>query len=124
MKTSIPIAFACVLFGGIASTESAQINRQSKAVEKIAVPKTYDDAETATWHVPLAFAEVSSSFLTSSYFYARKVRPIYYSYPVYHPDREPEDYIEKTENGSAENRMERHRETPKTGVKGRLDSRR
>ena len=58
------------------------------------VPKTYDDAETATWHVPLANAKVSPSFLTSSYFYARQVRPIFRSYPIYHPDREPAGYLE------------------------------
>ncbi len=62
---------------------------------KPVIPKTYDDAETATWHLPLALAKVSPSFLTSSYFYARKVRPIYRSYPVYHPDREPAGYLEK-----------------------------
>ena len=56
------------------------------------VPKIYDDAETATWQVPLALAKVSPSFLTSSYFYARKVHPIYRTYPVYHPDREPAGY--------------------------------
>jgi hypothetical protein len=59
------------------------------------VPKTYDDAETATWHVPLANAKVSPSFLTSSYFYAREVRPIFRSYPIYHPDKEPEGYLEQ-----------------------------
>src|SRR5688572_13633496 len=58
------------------------------------IPRTYDDAETATWHVPLALAKVSPSFLTSSYFYARKVRPIYRTYPVYHPDREPPGYLD------------------------------
>jgi len=58
-----------------------------------AIPSIYDDAETATWHVPLADAKVSPSFLTSSYFYARKTRLIYKSYPLYHPDQEPDDYI-------------------------------
>lgn len=58
------------------------------------VPKTYDNAENATWHLPLANAKVSPSFLTSSYFYARPVRPIYRYYPIYHPAREPENYLE------------------------------
>jgi hypothetical protein len=61
---------------------------------KPTIPRIYDDAETATRHVPLALAKVSPSFLTSSYFYARKVRPIYRTYPVYHPDREPAGYME------------------------------
>ena len=59
------------------------------------IPRIYDDAETATWQVPLALAKVSPSFLTSSYFYARQVWPLYRSYPVYHPDREPVGYLEK-----------------------------
>src|SRR5262245_25110880 len=59
------------------------------------IPKIYDDAETATWHLPLAVAKVSPSFLTSSYFYARKVRPIYRTYPSYHPDHEPPGHFEQ-----------------------------
>ncbi len=66
------------------------------------VPKTYDDAETATWHVPLANSKVSPSFLTSSYFYAREVRPIFKSYPIYHPDREPEGYLEHLKTAEPE----------------------
>lgn len=62
------------------------------------ITRIYDDAETATWQVPLALAKVRPSFLTSSYFYARKVRPIYRTYPVYHPDREPAGYLEKLKN--------------------------
>ena len=61
---------------------------------KKAIPKIYDDAESSTWHVPLAIAKVSPSFLTSSYFYSRKTRPIHKSYPFYHPNHEPEGYIE------------------------------
>jgi cytochrome c peroxidase len=67
-----------------------------------AVPTMYDDAETATWHVPLAVAKVSPSFLTSSYFYARKVRPIFRTYPVYHPDREPAGYLKALEAAEPE----------------------
>lgn len=62
---------------------------------RLVIPRIYDDAETATWQVPLALAKVSPSFLTSSHFYARKVWPLYRSYPVYHPDREPAGYLEK-----------------------------
>ncbi len=89
MKTNLLfVLLAC--FAAYLTITAQQITPAFRPV----IPKTYDDAETATWHLPLALAKVSPSFLTSSYFYARKVRPIYRSYPVYHPDREAVGYLE------------------------------
>lgn len=44
--------------------------------------------------LPLARAEYSPKHVPASFYYKIPVRPIYKSYPVYHPDREPKGYIE------------------------------
>ena len=94
MKTthSITVLFITLLGGATHFISAAE---PSAPAFRPVIPRIYDDAETATWQVPLALAKVSPSFLTSSYFYARKVWPLYRSYPVYHPDREPAGYLEK-----------------------------
>ena len=94
MKTTHSITVLLItLLGG--ATHFISAAEPSAPAFRPVIPRIYDDAETATWQVPLALAKVSPSFLTSSYFYARKVWPLYRSYPVYHPDREPAGYLEK-----------------------------
>src|SRR3982751_2591755 len=44
--------------------------------------------------LPLARAEYSPKHVPASFYYKIPVLPIYKSYPVYHPDREPTGYIE------------------------------
>ncbi len=44
--------------------------------------------------VPLARPEYSPRHVPASFYYQIPVRPIYKSYPVYSPDREPKGYIE------------------------------
>jgi hypothetical protein len=64
------------------------------AIWKPQIPRTWDDAELATLEVPLAHAAASPKHVTSEYYYKIPVRPVYRSYPVYHPDREPPGYLE------------------------------
>jgi mono/diheme cytochrome c family protein len=59
-----------------------------------AIPKVWDDAIMKDLEVPLARAEYSPRHVPASFYYQVPVRPIYKSYPVYHPDREPKGYIE------------------------------
>lgn len=59
------------------------------------VPRIYEDAEVATWHLPLVMPQVSPAFLHSGYFNSRKIRVMYRSYPVYHSDYEPVGYLEQ-----------------------------
>ena len=59
-----------------------------------AIPKVWDDAVLKDLEVPLARAEYSPKHAPASFYYQIPVRPIYKSYPVYHPDREPKGYIE------------------------------
>lgn len=58
------------------------------------IPRTWDDELLATLEVPLAVPEASPKFVSSDWYYKIPVRPIYKSYPIYRPDREPPGYME------------------------------
>jgi hypothetical protein len=58
------------------------------------IPKVWDDAALASAIVPLADPRATPVQLSSRYYYGIPVRPIYKSYPVYRPDREPPGYID------------------------------
>ena len=58
------------------------------------VPKTWDDAEMPKLTLPLADTSASPAYAPADYYYRIPVRPIYRSYPVYHPDKEPAGYFE------------------------------
>ena len=57
-----------------------------------AAPRTWDDEAIASLEVPLAARAASARHVASDFYYRIPVRPIYKSYPVYHPDREPPGY--------------------------------
>jgi len=44
--------------------------------------------------IPLARAAASPRHISSDYYYRMPVRPIYKSYPVYRPDKEPAEYLD------------------------------
>jgi hypothetical protein len=58
------------------------------------IPKVWDDEAIASAIMPLAVAAATPVQIPSNYYYGIPVRPIYKSYPVYRPDREPAGYIE------------------------------
>jgi Di-haem oxidoreductase, putative peroxidase len=58
------------------------------------IPKTWDDAEIGRHEVPLASPIASPKHVSSDYYYRIPVRPIYKSYPVYAPGREPQGYMD------------------------------
>ncbi|MBI1941270.1 MAG: hypothetical protein HYS33_07160, partial [Acidobacteria bacterium] len=64
----------------------------SGAPDSRAIPRTWDDEEVASLEIPLAESRFSPGHVSSDYYYRIPVRPIYESYPVYHPDREPPGY--------------------------------
>lgn len=59
-----------------------------------AIPRMWDDEEMAELEVPLADAAASPRHLSADYYYRIPVRPIYKSYPVYAPGKEPAGYLE------------------------------
>src|SRR5664279_4933802 len=58
------------------------------------IPKVWDDAASAGFEVPLAKRDRSPRHLSSSEYYALKVRPIYKTYPMYEPGKESAGYLE------------------------------
>ncbi len=58
------------------------------------VPKARAAAELASFELPLVRAERSAQHASPDYYYRLAVRPIYKSYPIYAPGREPAGYME------------------------------
>ena len=59
------------------------------------IPKTWDDEAVASLEVPLAEASASPVQIPADYYYRMPVRPVYKSYPVYAPGKEPRGYFER-----------------------------
>ena len=76
------------------SWRSASAPTRSSGTGAVVIPRTWDDAEIADAQIPLADAAASPKHVTADYYYQIPVRPIYKSYPVYTPDREPAGYLE------------------------------
>jgi hypothetical protein len=58
------------------------------------VPRVWDDHAIATLEVPLANPAGSPKHVSSDFYYRIPVRPVYKTYPVYAPGREPEGYMD------------------------------
>jgi hypothetical protein len=58
------------------------------------VPRVWEDQEIATLEVPLANPAGSPKHISSDFYYRIPVRPVYKTYPVYAPGREPEGYMD------------------------------
>src|SRR5215475_9476304 len=59
-----------------------------------AIPRAWDEAELAAWTLPARAPSVYTVHLASALYYQIPVPPIYKSYPIYHPAKEPPGYIE------------------------------
>src|SRR5262245_29240434 len=82
-----------VLTAAIAFTRaSAQSTRSHPSPE---IPGTWEDRAVATLELPLANARASPVPVSAEYYYRIPVRPIYKTYPVYHPSKEPAGYFER-----------------------------
>src|ERR1041385_6127544 len=58
------------------------------------IPKTWDDDALDTLELCLPQPSAKRRHVPADYYYTAPVRPIYKSYPVYAPGREPEGYME------------------------------
>jgi hypothetical protein len=58
------------------------------------IPKTWDASALAALEVPLPDPRYSPVAVPVEYYYRVPVRPVYKTYPVYAPGREPEHYLE------------------------------
>jgi hypothetical protein len=91
------IAVFAAAFCIVLAQATPGLNGQSGSPEsgfRPAVPKTWDDQAMATLEVPLANPIGSPKHVSADYYYGIPVRPIYKSYPVYRPDREPAGYLD------------------------------
>jgi mono/diheme cytochrome c family protein len=86
---SVVCAIACLAMAGGPGGQNA-----SRA-ESPTVPRTWDEEALRSTELPLARPDVSPAYVSSDYYYRMPVRPIYKSYPVYRPDREPPDYFNR-----------------------------
>ena len=79
------------LLAAVSILGHVQSRRSSGPVE---VPKTWEAEAIASVEIPLARAEYSPTHVTDEYYYRIPVRPVYKSYPVYAPGKEPPGYWE------------------------------
>src|SRR5215470_5221879 len=68
--------------------------QNSKDDGRPGIPMTWDDEAVASLEVPLANPRYSPVHVSSDYYYRMQVRPIYKSYPIYAPGKEPAGYLE------------------------------
>jgi hypothetical protein len=59
-----------------------------------AIPKVWEDEAIESLEVPLAHAAASPVHISADYYYRIPVRPLYKTYPVYHPGKEPAGYFD------------------------------
>jgi hypothetical protein len=92
IKLSGAIIFILICIIAIATGVQAQ-----KAVKSAPpmIPRTWDDEAMASVEVPLPQAGYSPVHVSSDFYYKIPVRPIYKTYPVYHPGKEPAGYLER-----------------------------
>src|ERR1041384_2975066 len=59
------------------------------------IPKTWDAQAIESLQLPLADPTITAKLISSDYYYSMPIRPIYKSYDVYRPDREPRGYMDQ-----------------------------
>jgi len=74
---------------------SLSMGQKPATNQAISIPKTWDDQAMMSLQLPPADRSVSPKLISSDYYYRMPVRPIYKSYPIYRPDREPRGYMEE-----------------------------
>jgi hypothetical protein len=63
--------------------------------QSAAEPRVWEDDAIGTVQIPLADPQVRVTHLSAADYYRLPVRPIYESYPIYAPGREPAGYLEE-----------------------------
>lgn len=104
MQLHISRHFAILTFfilGALASIPTRPV-QDSKSSWSPAIPRTWDDQAMQSLELPLADRAASPKHVSSDYYYRIPVRPIYRSYPVYHPDKEPPGYLNSLEGREPE----------------------
>ena len=66
------------------------------------IPRAWDDIETTSFEVPLAYPERSPRYPSAKAYYEMPIRPVYRTYPFYTPNREPAGYWESLQQKEPE----------------------
>jgi len=66
------------------------------------IPRVWDAAAVGRLELPLSQRDRSPRYLTPEEYYGQTVYPIYRTYPVYAPDREPAGYLDGLRNREPE----------------------
>jgi cytochrome c2 len=91
----MPVAVWMIVVGWLALLVGpAQERPPAQVRETLSIPKVWDDEALASMELPLANPSFSPRHVSSDYYYKIPIRPIYKSYPIYSPDREPPGYME------------------------------
>ncbi|HUF68699.1 MAG TPA: hypothetical protein VMM79_08570, partial [Longimicrobiales bacterium] len=85
-----------VIAGGIAGIVLLQLGRAGAAGEsgQQPIPRVWDDEALAGFELPPPDADIEVHHIPSAYYYALDERVIHRTHPVYHPDFEPEGYLD------------------------------
>lgn len=59
------------------------------------IPKTWNDDVLHSSQIPLPNPAATPRFISSDYYYKIPVRPVYRSYPIYHPGKQPAQYLQR-----------------------------
>jgi hypothetical protein len=91
VRFSFITLFACLAIIFSFTSNAAQ---DHKKIWSPTIPKSWDEEALQSLEVPLANPAVSPKYISSDYYYRMPVRPIYKSYSIYHPDKEPAGYAQ------------------------------
>ena len=61
----------------------------------VVIPAFWDADLLHDYELPLATPAMSPTHVSRDYYYSLAERPLFRSYPIYHPDREPANYLDR-----------------------------
>jgi hypothetical protein len=93
-RNSLPFLVLCFVMSSLFFVDRG-IAQKTSAIWSPHIPKTWVDDEVTTLELPLANAGASPKHVSSEYYYRIPVRPIFKSYPIYAPGKEPPGYLER-----------------------------
>ena len=92
-KTKL-FVFSIGVLGLLTVIHSSRAQQSSRSFSPT-IPRIWSDQAIRSLEIPLADAAASAKHISADYYYRIPVRPIYKSYPIYHPDREPRGYLDQ-----------------------------
>jgi len=94
-RTSVKL-FVLMLFGFLFLFFSDNVSQEQESNSNAvpAIPKTWDEEALASMTLPSSITGGRILYVSSSYYYSIPILPIYKSYPVYVPGKEPVGYFD------------------------------